>query len=553
MEGLVHQAAKRVRWTFEYLKRPEDGPAWQARSNKRIGLLGALAAALVAGFAFASEGETQQTVSSDAYFQALAKKWPERDDLSDKDRKRVSAVTTPTEQFEKAENFEVMQGGAGTSRKKVNRDAFSHSSQNLTFAEEEEFKLGNALFRKLWVSSPASTKASDGLGPLFNARACQSCHIKDGRGHPPEADRDATSMFLRLARPASTADERSTLEQFLVANHPDPVYGGQLQDLAVPGLKAEGHMVIAYEEVPVTLGDGTIVNLRRPQYSVTDLAYGPLHTDTTLSPRIAPPMIGMGLIQAIHPADILANADPEDADGDGISGRVAIARGPDGELAIGRFGWKAQNATVRQQSAGAFAGDIGISTPDVPNHQGDCTIEQTECLAMPVGVQEALGDTEAPDPVLDLVTFYSENLAVPSRRDVADSQVLAGKKLFYDLGCAACHTPKFVTSRDAENKAHQFQLIWPYSDFLLHDMGEGLADGQQVGVANGREWRTQPLWGIGLTETVNDHTFFLHDGRARNLSEAILWHGGEAQAARDGFANVNKTERDALIAFLESL
>ena len=266
------------------------------------------------------------------------------------------------------------------------------------------------------------------------------------------------------------------------------------------------------------------------------------------------PMIGMGLIQAIHPADIHAQADPKDINKDGISGKVAIVRDrAKGELVTGRFGWKAQNSTIRAQSAGAFSGDIGISSPDAPNNYGDCTPAQPACLAMATGEQIRLGLTEAPDPVLDLVTFYSENLAVPARRDAGQTQVLAGKELFYKLGCISCHRPKFVTSKNAKNKAQSFQLIWPYSDFLLHDMGEGLADGQRVGVANGREWRTQPLWGIGLTEIVSGHSFFLHDGRARNLTEAILWHGGEARMARDRFASMEKKSRDALLKFLGSL
>jgi CxxC motif-containing protein (DUF1111 family) len=477
-----------------------------------------------------------------------------RDDLAEKDRKRVERVVQPATRFEAAEQFERMQGGAGTSTKLVNRDALSQFNANLTFEQEETFKLGNALFRKLWVSSPSSTLASDGLGPLFNARACQSCHIKDGRGHPPETAADATSMFLRLARPPRTDEERQALEEFLTASLPDPVYGGQLQDLAVPGLKAEGRMVIAYQEQPVALGDGSVISLRKPSYSVADLGFGPLDPTTTLSPRMSLPMTGMGLIEAIHPADILAHADPDDLDGDGVSGRVALARDPaTGKLAIGRFGWKAQNATVRQQSAGAFAGDIGISTPDVPTSHGDCTASQTECLALPTGVQTSLGETEAPDPVLDLVTFYSQNLAVPARRLVDDPGVLAGKQTFYSLGCISCHVPKYVTSRKAVTGAHRFQLIWPYSDFLLHDMGEGLADGQQVGSASGQEWRTPPLWGTGLTRIVNGHTFFLHDGRARNLTEAILWHGGEAENARDGFSGLEKADRDNLLKFLESL
>lgn len=477
-----------------------------------------------------------------------------RDDLNAKDLARVEKVVQPTSDFSKAEKFETKSGGATTSTKAVNRDAFSQFSDNLTFEDEQNFKLGNALFRKLWVSSPSSTQASDGLGPLFNARACQSCHLKDGRGHPPEGDIDATSMFLRLARPAETDAEVAALKNFVTANFPDPTYGGQLQDLAAPGLQAEGRMIIEYEEEVVTLADGTELSLRKPNYSVGNLGFGPMHPETTLSPRIAPPMIGLGLIEAIHPADIAANADPSDADGDGISGKYAIARDPEsGIITLGRFGWKAENSSVRGQSAGAFAGDIGISSPEVPNHYGDCTTLQTDCLRLATGVQARLGETEAPDPVMDLVTFYSKNLAVPARRNVDDPNVLRGKEMFYGSGCASCHTPKFVTRRDTQDKAQAFQLIWPYSDFLLHDMGEGLADGQQVGVANGREWRTPPLWGIGLTETVNGHSFFLHDGRARNLTEAILWHGGEAQASRDAFASLESDDRQALISFLESL
>lgn len=477
-----------------------------------------------------------------------------RSDLSPKDLARVQAVTKPTGDFSKAEAFEIKQGGAGTSQHGANRDAFSQFAPNITFAEEQDFKLGNALFTKLWVSSPSSTQASDGLGPLFNARSCQSCHVKDGRGHPPEGGSDATSMFLRLARTPATPEERSKLERLEVMSLPDPVYGGQLQDQAVPGLSAEGRMVIRYDEQHVTLAGGETVMLRKPTYSVADLAYGPLDPTTTLSPRIANPMIGLGLIEAIAEEDIRALADPDDLDGDGISGKAARARDHrTGEIKLGRFGWKAQNASVRDQSSSAFAGDIGISTPDDPRSFGDCTPQQTACLAGATGVQPRLGDTEAPDPVLDLVTFYAKNLAPPARRDVDDAEVLRGKQLFYESGCTACHTPKFVTSRTADNKAQAFQLIWPYSDFLLHDMGEDLADGQAVGDATGAEWRTPPLWGIGLTKTVNGHTFFLHDGRARSLTEAILWHGGEAQTARDTFIASAPQDRKALITFLESL
>ncbi|MFC3071704.1 di-heme oxidoreductase family protein [Shinella pollutisoli] len=478
----------------------------------------------------------------------------ERGDLSPEDMARVKAVTRPATDFSAAERYEVMSAGAATSTASVDADSFSHFSANLTPEEEESFRLGNALFSKLWVSSPSSTQASDGLGPLYNARACRSCHVRDGRGHPPEGKADATSMFLRLARAPATPEEEEALASLREMSLPDPVYGRQLQDLAIPGLKAEGRMVIEYAEESVTLAGGETVRLRHPSYSVADLAYGDLDPATTLSPRVTQPILGLGLIEAIHEADILALADPDDGNGDGIRGKAAVTLDPaTGEKVLGRFGWKAQNPTVRRQSADAFAHDIGLSTPDMPLHHGDCTAAQTDCLARATGVQPRLGDTEGPAPVLDLVAFYAENLAVPARRRASFPGTLAGKRLFYETGCAACHHPKFVTRRDAANKAHAFQLIWPYSDFLLHDMGEGLADGQAVGVASGRDWRTPPLWGIGLTETVSGHSFFLHDGRARNLTEAILWHGGEAQAARDRFAALAKADRDALLTFLESL
>lgn len=506
-------------------------------------VMGAVGLGLAAGFAPA------------LHAQAEAPALPAtRDDLDQQTLSRVARVTTPTLDFSKPEDFENMPGGAATTRKRVNSNIFSQSSANITFEQEGTFKLGNALFRKVWVSAPSSTQASDGLGPLFNARACQNCHIKDGRGHPPEGGADSTSMLFRLAHAPTTDEEKAKLADKRQLVIPDPVYGAQLQELAVPGLKGEGRIDLSYEEIPVALAGGETVSLRKPSYQAKTLNYGPLHPLTTLSPRVAPPMIGLGLVEQIHPADILAHADPDDRDGDGISGRVSMVREPKtGEPALGRFGWKASVPTIRQQSAEAFAIDMGLSTLDVPLHSGDCTQNEPDCLSLPNGVQKRLGDTEAPSPVLDLVTFYSQNLAVPARRDAGDADVLKGKQAFYGAGCASCHMPKYVTRKDAPDPALGFQLIWPYSDFLLHDMGEGLADGQTVGDAGPTEWRTAPLWGIGLTKTVNGHTFFLHDGRARNLSEAILWHGGEAKPARDRFAALPKPERDALIRFLESL
>lgn len=479
---------------------------------------------------------------------------PHRDDLSAEDRVKAAKVLLAPGDFENPEKFEAMQGGAGTSVRKPSRDSFSHSNTNLTFEEELSFKVGNGLFKKLWTSSPSSTQASDGLGPLYNARSCQGCHLKDGRGRPPRPGDEAVSLFLRLSIPPQTEAQKQALASKEILSIQEPTYGGQFQAFAVTGLQGEGRFDIELEEIEVPLNGGEVAVLQKPTYKVRDLGFGEMHPDTLFSPRVAPPMIGLGLLQAIHPGDLEALADPDDLDGDGISGRISRVRDPQtGELSIGRFGWKASNPTIRAQTAGAFSGDIGISTPEMPDNFGDCTEAQPQCRGLPHGEQAQLGVSEAPDPVMDLVTFYSKNLAVPARRDVGSPEVLKGKQIFHDLGCASCHQPKFVTRRDAENPGHQFQLIWPYTDLLLHDMGEGLADNRPVGDASGREWRTPPLWGIGLTETVNNHTRFLHDGRARNLLEAVLWHGGEAQNARDAVIALAPGDRRALISFLESL
>lgn len=466
-----------------------------------------------------------------------------------------SSAGLPPAVFEPGE--ESPGGRATTRRSRVNRDAFSQPSQGISFEGEQRFRIGNAIFRRLWVSAPSSTDSSDGLGPLYNARGCQNCHLKDGRGHPPAAnhpDDTAVSMFLRLSIPPQTDEQRRLLAERRVNTIPDPVYGGQLQNFSLQGLDNEGHMHIAYRDVPVELAGGEAVTLRAPLYTATDLKFGPLHEQVMLSPRVAPQMIGLGLLEAIAEADIRARADPEDTDGDGISGRTNEVWSLEHEkVMLGRFGWKAGNPTIRQQSAEAFAGDVGISTPLVPRAAGDCTAAQSACLAAPNGNSERNDGAEVSNQLLDLVTFYSQNLAVPPRRHADAGNVLRGKAVFQALGCSACHVPMQKTG-EVEGQPHlSNQTIWPFTDLLLHDMGEGLADNRPEGAADGREWRTPPLWGIGLTEAVSRHSFFLHDGRARNLEEAILWHGGEAEAARDGYAKLEKSMRDDLIAFLKSL
>jgi CxxC motif-containing protein (DUF1111 family) len=464
----------------------------------------------------------------------------DRPDLDPADLDRIAAIVAPTSDFTRAENFEANPGGATTTLR-LDRDAYSQPANNLDFAGRADFSVGNGVFRKIWVSAPSSTTASDGLGPLFNARGCQECHIKDGRGHPPAAGAtDAVSFVVGLSPPHG--------------GEAGFAFGNQLQDFGVAGVPSEGRITISYAEEPTALAGGETVSLRVPTYSVAEGGFGPVPDGTLLSPRIAPPMIGLGLIEAIHPNDILAGADPDDANHDRISGRVHwVTDIATGAPAIGRFGWKAAQPSIADQTATAFAMDMGLSTALVPRAYGDCGDAQPTCLGMPNG--DPLEGFEVAPELFDVVVFYAGHLAVPVRRDFDDPTVLAGKALFYDSGCTSCHTPKYVTSNDPSvPDALRRQLIWPYTDLLLHDMGPGLADGRPQGDASGSEWRTPPLWGIGLTATVNgDGAGFLHDGRARTLLEAVLWHGGEAEAARDAVVAKTPEQRAALIRFLESL
>ena len=426
--------------------------------------------------------------------------------------------------------------GGETTAFSASGNAFELSARNLTNELRRTFEVGDSFFNQNWVTAPASTEARDGLGPTHNALSCSSCHSHDGRGKPPDhPDDPERGLLLRLSIPGpdGPVDE--------------PTYGGQLQDRAIIGVPVEGRIVIMYEEVRGSYPDGTTYSLRRPMYSIQDLAYDPLHPQVQVSPRVAPAVIGMGLLEAILEADILALADPEDADGDGISGRpnyVWDVRS--GTLALGRFGWKANQPTVEQQAAGAFLGDIGITSSLFPNE--NCPAGQTACLQALNG-----GEPEIPDSRLAQVTSYIQTLAVPAMRNTEDEEVRQGARLFVQTQCSVCHTPRHVTGDTHPVAPLRDQVIFPYTDLLLHDMGYGLADNRPDGQASGSEWRTPPLWGIGLVEAVNGHTMFLHDGRARSIEEAILWHGGEAEEARKRFMELTKEERDALIRFLESL
>ncbi|NMX68701.1 c-type cytochrome [Pseudomonas sp. WS 5111] len=453
----------------------------------------------------------------------------------------------PPPTFTQAEPGEARSGGSTTVRK-TDQNAFSLPSANLAPTRRLDFSVGNSFFRNPWVIAPATTTARDGLGPLFNTNACQNCHIKDGRGHPPlpEAS-NAVSMLVRLSIPDSPPYAK-VIEQLGIV--PEPVYGGQLQDMAVPGVVPEGKVRVDYTPVNVTFKDGMVVELRKPSLQITQLGYGPMHPDTRFSARVAPPMIGLGLLEAISDADILQNASKR-PDKNGVLGRPNwVWDDAQQKTVLGRFGWKAGQPNLNQQNVHAFSGDMGLTTRLRP--MDDCTDAQVACKQAPNGNGEN-GEQEVSDNILRLVLFYTRNLAVPARRDVNAQQVLAGKNLFFQAGCQACHTPTFTTASNAAEPELANQVIRPYSDLLLHDMGEGLADNRTEFKAGGRDWRTPPLWGIGLTQNVSGHTQFLHDGRARNLLEAVLWHGGEAQAAQQQVLSFNAQQRAALLAFLNSL
>ncbi|MDJ0708058.1 MAG: di-heme oxidoredictase family protein [Leptolyngbyaceae cyanobacterium MO_188.B28] len=438
------------------------------------------------------------------------------------------------------ENRTEYSGGEQATTFKVTQTAFAQPLPNLDRRRRRVFAFGDHLFNTQWIQAPGSVTTVDGLGPLFNRSSCAGCHVRDGRGRPPLPDENRMlSKLIRLSIPGQN-EHGGPL--------PHPVYGGQLQEQGILGVPAEGKTQINWEEEPHRFTDGTSFSLRRPTYTFTDLAYGPLGEETLLSPRVAPAVFGLALLENIPNAEILSHADPDDQDGDGISGRPNYVWDIAQQAkSLGLLGWKANEPNLKQQISGAFNGDIGITSSLHPN--SSCSDQQSQC-------QEELtyGDQpEVSDEFLDKVTTYVSLLAVPARRDLANPQVQGGERLFYQGQCASCHVPKYITGESSEHPEFNNKVIHPYTDLLLHDMGPDLADKRPDFEATGQEWRTPPLWGIGLVKTVNDHTFFLHDGRARNLMEAILWHGGEANSSKEFVLNLSQSDRDNLISFLESL
>jgi CxxC motif-containing protein (DUF1111 family) len=435
--------------------------------------------------------------------------------------------------------------GGETTVYATGRNAFSFPAANLSDAERTRFVIGNSFFKRNWVQAPASTKVRDGLGPHFIARSCGGCHVNDGRGAPPKSGDQPVSLLLRLSVPGVGAHGGVL---------PEPTYGDQFNNFAVQGVKPEGKVDIRHEEVHGAFADGETYRLLKPHYSFRDLGYGPMATNTLVSPRIAPQIIGVGLLESIPEAEVLRNAAEQKTRADAIKGvpnRVWDA--PSGTMQLGRFGWKANVASVAHQTAGAFNGDMGITSPVFPDE--GCTASQKDCLAAPKGSQGKAPEID--DKTLGDVVFYQLTLAPPARRNVADPEVKRGGKLFSEAQCAVCHRPSYITGATLDARfaspALVGQRIHPYTDLLLHDLGEALADGRPDGQASGRQWKTPPLWGVGLIKDVNGHSQLLHDGRARGVLEAVLWHGGEAEASRKAVLRMSRPEREALVKFVESL
>ena len=414
--------------------------------------------------------------------------------------------------------------------------SFTFRARNIHSSKEIiSFFLGDSFFKENWVRLGASTKSRDGLGPLFNTKSCSTCHFMDGRGRPPVGTNEISlSLIMRLSIAGKNKNGGPKA---------DPVYGNQLQNQAILGFLEEGSFFINYEYVYGNYTNGDEYILKKPIYTIGTYGYGKPSQKLLTSPRIAPQMIGMGLLEAVSEDVLIKLSDENDFDGDGVSGKPNYVWDHiKNKKTIGRFGWKANKASVKEQVAAAFINDIGITSSIFPN----------ENHWFPKKISGRKKEIDLSERQLESTTFYAQTLAVPARRNVKNRSVRKGRKLFKKAKCTACHVETLKTGIHSI-KALSKQTIHPYTDLLLHDMGDLLSDGREDFEATGHEWRTPPLWGIGLIKTVNKHTRYLHDGRAFSLEEAILWHGGEGEKSKQMFLKFSKKERKNMIDFLKSL
>lgn len=423
-----------------------------------------------------------------------------------------------------------LSGGAATTFNASSK-AFGDCVTGLSEWDNHIHSLGDAASEATFVAPPAAVHP--GLGPIFNNVSCKSCHHNDGKGSPTFGT-VTSSMLTRLSLPGT--DE-----------HGGPVgvpgFGLQLQDLANVGKQPEGKVNLTYVDIPFTYPDGNIATLHKPTYTILN-QYMPLPGNVMLSPRMAPPFFGLGLLENIPENTIKSFADENDADGDGISGRPNYVWDPvQQKMMLGRFGMKANTATLLTQTASAYQQDMGVTSYVFPQESSTGQLQ----------FDGRNDDPELPDSILNAVVYYLRTLCVPARRDVTLPNVKNGEALFTQVGCASCHKPTLYTGISETLPVVSNQRIHPYTDLLLHDLGDGLADGRPDFVANGNEWKTPALWGVGLFEKTNGTPYYLHDGRARSLEEAILWHSGEAERSKQAFVHLASGDRQALIIFLKSL
>lgn len=445
----------------------------------------------------------------------------------------VSCKSDDVNDYEALPNLEDrLLAGGETTVFLTSSNSFSTPASNLDGADLDTHLGGDFQFEAAFVTAPSTVNG--GIGPIFNNTSCISCHPKDGRAKFPDDVNALSGFFLRSSMPGVDVNGGPV---------PVPNFGLQIQNQAIFGYEPEAKFQVNYTSIVETLADGTSVTLQKPTYNLID-TYVPVPSSVLLSPRLAPPVFGLGLLEAISESDILLHEDINDSDSDGISGKANyVYDAISGTTQLGRFGWKANTATILEQCAGAYLGDMGITSYLFPQETGYGQTNGSDGLG---------DDPEITEEILNQVAFYCQTLAVPAPRDIEESSVRRGSQIFEDIQCAKCHVPSMSTSSNSIS-AISNQTIYAYTDMLLHDMGDDLADNRPDFLANGNEWKTRPLWGIGLTQVVNGHTDFLHDGRAKNITEAILWHGGEALNSKNDFKALSTQDRSDLLEFVNSL
>jgi CxxC motif-containing protein (DUF1111 family) len=430
---------------------------------------------------------------------------------------------------------EAFSGGDATSFDTTSSAFFIQAPNVSDTAKQLAFVQGHAEFTRIWVS-PGAGGGAPGLGPTFNATSCFGCHAQDGRGKP-NVGTTQTSMLFRLSNATN--------------------YGDQFNPSSIGTVPNEGSITTSYVEQAGTYTDGETYSLRVPTYTAALTNFGAV-AGLLISPRVAQQNPGLGLLEAIPEETLLFNADPNDTNKDGISGRANyVTDTADGKTKIGRFGWKANQPNINHQNQGAFLGDLGVTsalflTENCPGTQTVGVPTAANCN-FPGNTGRGVGVAEVNANSISAINTYMLTISAPGRRNHTDATVVRGRNLMVSVGCTKCHLAEIKTGTLSGTTEVSNQTLRPYTDLLLHDMGTALADGRPDGLADGNEWRTPPLWGVGLIKSVNGHDNLLHDGRARGFAEAILWHGGEAETSKQNFRALSKTDRDAMIKFLDSM